>query len=137
MSTASIAATAIFLTRVENLQKEAVEWTREVFGDGILKSRPEMALRTLEELTEACQSVGLTREMAHKVIDQVFDKPTNPDVGEELGGTILTLMRFAQVVNVNLGEAILAEFADVNRPERKAEIRAKWEKKIARVYREE
>jgi len=72
------------------IQKRIRRWVESRLGMDAMDAH-ERATRSLEENNELGQSLGVTREEAHKIVDHVFDKePGNPE--QELGGAALTLL---------------------------------------------
>ena len=59
-------------------------WLHSTFGGRILTDLEERVLRLTEETLELGQAEGMTREQAHALVDQVFDKPKG-DVEQEQG----------------------------------------------------
>ena len=55
-------------------QREIGEWVLRVFGPAFW-NRTERALRVCEEAIEVGQAFGLNKEVLHKLVDYVFDRP--------------------------------------------------------------
>lgn len=70
------------------------------FGAEHANSVPQRALRFLEEAVEAYQAAGADKEMAHKLIDFVFDRPRG-DLAKEIGAVGLTLLGFAAAAELD------------------------------------
>jgi hypothetical protein len=68
----------------------------------------ERGMRSLEENIELGQSVGVTREEAHRLVNHVFDKKPGY-TSQELGGAALTLLACADGCGYLLSECALAE----------------------------
>lgn len=79
-------------------------WIRTVLGDESL-SLVERLARNLEEVTEGFQTAGGDREMAHRLIDHVFDRKCG-DLNEEIDQIALTCLGVINAAGVNLFEAI-------------------------------
>lgn len=79
--------------RRETHQRLVVNWCIRCFGLEHTRNREQHAVRLLEEVLEACQSVRVSPEMAHKLIDYVYGRPVG-QVYQELGGIGLTLLAF-------------------------------------------
>lgn len=98
--------------RIRNArQRRAAEWAVNTFGQSAL-NMAERRLRFFEEATELCQSVGLTREMAHFLIDKVFDRPAG-EPAQELGGAGVTLICLAESLGISADAAEKAEVARI------------------------
>lgn len=94
------------LTRLGR-QSEVGGWCRTTFGDEAM-SVQNRAIRMLEEAIEAYQAAGASREMAHKLVDFVFERPVG-DLGQELGGLGVTLLALAEAAGDDADERERAE----------------------------
>lgn len=81
------------------------------FGAEHANSVPQRAVRFLEEAVEAYQAAGADKEMAHKLIDFVFDRPKG-DLAKEIGQCGLTLLGFAAAAKL---DADKEEYREVSR----------------------
>lgn len=72
-------------------QKLAFIWATQAFGEAHVNNRNERGLRFLEESLELYQSIGCERELAHKLVDFVFDRPSG-NYAQEIGGVGITLL---------------------------------------------
>ena len=80
--------------------------------------------RFLEEALELVQSLGLTREEAHQLVDYVFGR----EIGEprqELGGVLTTLGTLAAAAGLDMQDDGERELARVNQPEMMEKIARK------------
>ena len=105
-------------------QTRAVNWVREAFGSQPVDCKQERAHRFLEEALEAVQAAGTTYPEALQLVDYVFSRPVG-EVGQEVGGVLLTLAPFAAAYGVDMTAAGEAELARVNTPEIITKCRAK------------
>lgn len=80
--------------------------------------------RHAEEDAELLQSLGLSREAHHRIVDYVHDRPVG-DPGQELGGTMHTLAGLAALACLDMVACGEVEFDRVGRPEITAKIRRK------------
>lgn len=76
-------------------------WVMTAFGYDVLKNRKERCLRALEEVTELAQCGLVSREQAHAIIDQVYDKPVEPNPSKEIAGSLLTILSTASAFDVH------------------------------------
>lgn len=84
----------------------------------------ERLARFFEEANEACQSLGMTREDAHKLVDYTYDRPTG-EPALEIGAAALTLASLCVVAGYDMEKCAEADLAKLQRPETIARIRAK------------
>lgn len=81
-------------------QKRVHEWCVAAFGQEHASSIPQRAIRLLEESIEAYQSVGADKEMAHKLIDYVFERNAG-NLSQELGGIGITVLALAEAAGLS------------------------------------
>lgn len=77
-------------TRMETLTRIAWNWGVRCFGLGHMTDWTLRALRFGEESVEVMQSLGVTRDKAHQLVDMVYDRPVG-EIERELGGSLVTL----------------------------------------------
>lgn len=82
------------------------------FGGAQLMSKPQRGIRLVEEAIEAAQAAGCKREMVHKLVDYVFDRPKG-SVMQELGGVIVTAYALAEADRLDLEECFQFELRRV------------------------
>jgi hypothetical protein len=117
------------MTACLNLQRRTHGWAHETFGDVALQPH-ERARRFLEEALELVQTQGVSAEEAHRLVDYVFARPVG-EPGQEMGGTMITVLLLAEVLGLDaLGEA-LREQARVEQPGMRERMRAKHAQKVA------
>ncbi len=93
------------------IQEQIRVWVETRLGVKAMHTH-ERALRSLEETLELGQTLAVTREEAHKLVDHVFDKEVG-DTYQELGGAALTLLACASGCHANLGDAIHRELTRI------------------------
>lgn len=81
-------------------QWKLIKWAVEMFGTVALDPK-ERALRLIEEALEVVQTVGLTREDIIPVLDRTFNRKPG-ELGNELGGLIMTAEALAEILNIDL-----------------------------------
>jgi len=69
----------------------ALDWAIRCFGSDHVFDRSVRALRLAEEAVELTQALHVSRDMMHKLIDTVYDRPVAKDFHQEIGGVALTL----------------------------------------------
>lgn len=103
-------------------------WLAKVWPKQVMDVE-ERALRFGEESLELIQSLGVTREQALLLVEQVYNKPAGePD--QELGGTTVTLASLCNVTGMDPDEAYEREFARCERPEIIEKIQRKHKEKL-------
>lgn len=93
-------------------QAATAEWCIAAFGEVHTRCLPQRGIRMLEEAVELAQACGCEREMAHRLVDYVFDRPPG-DVRQELGGVGITTLAVAFAAGVSADEAEKDELARV------------------------
>lgn len=92
-------------------------WCRRSFGYGTTgynaaEQAEERNLRFLEEAIELFQACGGDKEMAHKLVDVIFEKPVG-NLEQEFGGVGVTLLALANSVSVSADDSEKNELARV------------------------
>ena len=86
------------------------------FGPIIAGDKVERNFRFLEESLELVQSLGCTKEDAHKLVEYVFNRPVG-EPSQEVGGVSTTLAALCLANEINWEKAAEAEYLRVNDPE--------------------
>lgn len=94
-------------------QKKVVALGASIFGVENMTSRDERMIRFLEEAGELVQAGGMTREMAHRMIDYAYDRPKETEIHKEIGGVQITLLALAEAFGEDVQQAYLTEFKRV------------------------
>jgi hypothetical protein len=87
------------MTRDDRQQRVAA-WCAAAFGVDHATSLPQRGVRLLEEAIEAYQAAGGTPEMAHRLVDYIFDRPAGA-LHQELGGVGITLLALAAAASLS------------------------------------
>jgi predicted amidohydrolase YtcJ len=85
----------VALQNRDGRQRQVNGWCVRAFGADHAASIPQRGIRMLEESAEAAQATGVSREIAHKLIDYVWDRPKG-ELAQELGGVGVTLLALAE-----------------------------------------
>jgi hypothetical protein len=93
-------------------QVQVADWCARAFGADHASSLPQRGIRMLEEAAEAAQAAGVRREMAHKLIDYVWDRPAG-ELAQELGGVGVTVLALAQAAKLSADTCEQDEIARV------------------------
>lgn len=93
-------------------QRVVHDFCVRAFGADHASSVEQRAVRMLEESIEAYQAASGTAEMAHRLIDYIFAKPTGSLV-QELGGVGVTVLALAHAAGLNADAAEVAEIERV------------------------
>lgn len=96
----------------ERRQHQVHLWCKQAFGRDHALSLPQRGIRLLEEAIEACQAAGGEREMAHRLVDYVFDRPVGK-LRQELGGVGVTLLALAEAADESADACEVAEIERV------------------------
>jgi NTP pyrophosphatase (non-canonical NTP hydrolase) len=81
-------------------QHQARRWAERAFGADHVASVSQRGARHLEEAIEAAQAAGVQRDMAHRLVDYIFDRPAG-DLHQEIGGSGLTLLLLAAAAGLD------------------------------------
>jgi hypothetical protein len=96
----------------DHRQAEVADWCAAAFGTHHASSLPQRGLRLAEEALEAYQSAGGTRDLAHRLVDYIFDRPADP-LERELGGVGITLLALAAAAGLSAEGAEISELARI------------------------
>jgi hypothetical protein len=95
----------------DDRQQQLYAWACAAFGVGEVDNLPQRALRLLEECVEAFQACGGDREMAHKLVDFVFERPVG-ELHQEIGGISVCLLVLAQAACMSAEREEVTEISD-------------------------
>lgn len=87
-------------------------WCVAAFGTDHASSLTQRGVRLLEEAIELYQAADGTAEMAHRLIDFIFDRPVG-DLEREIGGVGITLLALAAATNRSADKCEADELARV------------------------
>lgn len=93
-------------------QKRIVAWGQTTFGIEHMTSVPQRGIRLLEEAIEAYQAAGCDADMAHKLIDFIFERPVG-ELGQEIGGIGVCLLALANAAGFSADAEEMREVARV------------------------
>lgn len=82
------------------LSRIGYDWALRCFGVEHCDNLALRSQRTLEESAELSQSLGLSRENAHKTIDAVYDRPVG-EPQQEIGGILHTVGILCESMSVD------------------------------------
>lgn len=85
-------------------QERVHYWLEAAFGVEASKDKMERVHRFIEEGLELAQSLGCTREDAHKLVEYVFDRPVGEPL-QELGGTMTTIAALSAIHGFDMESA--------------------------------
>lgn len=93
-------------------QDRVQDWMQACFGREISKDGAERCHRFTEEALELVQSLGMSSDDAHALVDYVYGRPLGePD--QEVGGVMVTLAALCTPFGLNLNEAAEKELSRV------------------------
>lgn len=87
-------------------------WCAAAFGAAHANSLPQRGIRHAEEAIELAQAAGAPREMLHRLVDFIYDRPPG-DLAQEIGGSGLTLLALAAAAGLNADKEEACEVARV------------------------
>lgn len=109
-------------------QSKVAEWLHLCFGDVIALDKKERCYRFQEEANELTQSMGLTREEAHSLVDYTWDRPIG-EPHQELGGVMVTLAALCYASEMDMEAGGFVELARIMQPDVIERIRQKQKTK--------
>lgn len=107
------------------------QWMSEVWGAEIADDKQERLRRFFEEAVEVCQAGEMPREMAHKIVDIVYDKPKG-DIYTELGQCLFVLFTVSDAYRIVLAESLIECDRIAHTPERIEKLHKNQEIKKAK-----
>lgn len=107
-----------------SFQHRVKEWAIKCFGITIATNRKERNYRFLEESLELVQSLNLTKDEAHKLVEYVFNRPKG-DPRQEVGGVMTTIASLCNANDFNLELCANNELMRINTPTILEKIRIK------------
>ncbi len=87
-------------------------WCKAAFGAAHASSVEQRAVRFLEEAIELYQACGGSSDMAHQLINYIFNRPVGY-IAQEFGGVDVTLLALAQACGLSAEDLGKAEFERV------------------------
>lgn len=112
----------------KQFQRAVGFWVRSCFGSEVAADTKERAFRFLEEANELAQSLGVTREDAHRLVDYTWNRPVG-ETAQEVGGCAVTLASLCEAIGVDLGKQAVTELDRVTTPAVFERIREKQKSK--------
>lgn len=96
----------------DGLQELCVGWGIQAFGEEHMRSIPQLAVRFLEEAIELYQAASGDLDMAHRLLDFVFNRPVGT-IESELGGVGVTALALAAAAGLSADKCERKEIARV------------------------
>ena len=113
---------------VLSAQRRVAAWVVEVLGEKTAQNAQERSLRTAEEVLELAQACRVSREVLHRLVDYVFERPVG-DAAQEISGVLVTLYSTADALGIDADAALEAELVRVQQPEVMEKIRRRQSEK--------
>lgn len=107
------------------------EWVRDVFGSEVADNVQERSRRFFEEAIEVYQSYDGSREMAHKIVDIVFDKEKDKPE-KETGQCLFTLLALGAASSVDVEVSLEECYRIAMTPERILKVKRNQAAKLAK-----
>ena len=105
-------------------QADVLAWAIRSFGP-IAQNEDERAARVAEEAIEIAQVEGVPIETIKRIADRVYSRPAG-ERWQEIGGTMIGMLSYAEIIGLSLAECTHREFQRVlSKP------REWWQKKHA------
>ena len=95
------------MAREFNFQRRVWGWANACFGVGNQtgwQNTRERCNRFVEEALELCQSLDMSREDAHQIVDYVYNRPKGQR-SQEVGGVMVTLAVLCECQNIEMDAA--------------------------------
>lgn len=108
----------------KSIQTQVAEWGAKAFSPGRYNNIVGRGDRFLEEVLELLQANGYPRERIPVLVDYTYGRPVG-EPAQEVGGTVLTLAAYCNVIGVDMEAEAQREIDRVNQPEVLAKIQAK------------
>ncbi len=108
----------------DTFQRQVQRWVVDCFGESVARDPSERNRRFLEESLELAQSLGCRREIAHQIVDYVFNR-TPGEPWQETGGVMITLASLCETHSIDMQKAGCEELARVSAPEIVQKIKVK------------
>jgi len=119
------------MVMTDTFQSRVSDWMLQCFGAEIANDRRERCLRFFEEAAELCQALGMTEDMAYKLVAYTWGRDAG-DPFQEVGGVKVTLAALCQAADIDMVQAGEVELARISAPEVMAQVRAKHQTKALR-----
>ena len=113
---------------VLTFQRRVAAWVLEVLGEKTAQNAQERSLRTAEEVLELAQVCRVSREVLHRLVDYVFERPVG-DAAQEISGVLVTLYSTADALGISADEALEAELLRIQQPEVMEKVRRRQSEK--------
>jgi NTP pyrophosphatase (non-canonical NTP hydrolase) len=94
------------------MSRIAYEWALRCFGADHVHNPRMRALRALEEVAELCQAVGCHPDDTSTVLEKVWKRPKG-GVHQEVGGSLMTLVVFCEMMGFDMEEELERELRRV------------------------
>lgn len=120
------------MNQAPSFQTRVGAWMIQCFSMTITNSLLERGFRFGEESLELQQTIGVTREQAHALVDYVYGRPTG-ERPQEVGGVMVTLAALCHAAELSMDVCGEIELARVNTPEMIDKIRRKHNDKVLRI----
>lgn len=114
-----------------SFQQRVANWMRETFPRSVRVDQQERCWRFYEEAGELVQSLGMTRDQAHQMVDYTWGREVGQP-SQEIGQVIVTLSALANGRDIDVQQAAENELERINTPEMIAKIKEKWATKHLR-----
>lgn len=96
----------------DDRQLSVADWCIAAFGREQAVSLAQRGIRLVEEAIEAAQASGCERDMVHKLVDYVFDRPVG-ELHQELGGVGVGALALAAAAGLSADECEAREVARI------------------------
>lgn len=97
---------------LDRAQRRLTRWAVECFGSGHQSDSNIRGQRLVEEAVEFAQSVGVGKDLLHKLVDYVYERPKG-EPKQELGGVGVTWVLAASSCGLRAAQCLAQEQARV------------------------
>lgn len=108
----------------QTYQARVDDWMQTCFGAETSQDLTERCYRFLEEAGELCQALGMSADMAHRMIDYTFSREAGQP-GQELGGVMVTMAALCNAAGLDMTAEGETELTRIEAPEVTDAIRRK------------
>lgn len=92
-------------------QADVLDWAVRSFGP-IAQNVDERAARVAEEAIEIAQVEGVSLETVKRIADRIYSRPAG-ERWQEIGGTMIGMLSYAEIIGLSLAECTQREFQRV------------------------
>jgi hypothetical protein len=116
---------------MSDFQDRVGAWMLECFGADITDDIRERGYRFFEEAGELCQALGMTEDMAHRLVTYTWSREIG-EPAQEVGGVMVTMGALCNAAKLDMHAEGEIELARISQPDLMLKVRAKHAAKTLR-----